>query len=76
IGNLASGATYTVTDTDTAILGQYANMGNVTGEYNGITVTDEDPSHYSGYKDVPTASPILLVMGLGSLLILYIRREQ
>ncbi|WP_049890919.1 DUF7507 domain-containing protein [Methanohalobium evestigatum] len=51
IGELAVGESTTVTNTSTAMEGQYANLGNVTGQYsNNITidVTDEDPSHYFG----------------------------
>ncbi|MBL8146378.1 MAG: DUF11 domain-containing protein, partial [Anaerolineae bacterium] len=49
---LAAGATMTCTASDsTPQLGQYANIGSVTGQsvVNGTVVTDEDPSHYFGY---------------------------
>jgi len=36
----------TCTGYGTAVAGQYANLGTVTGDYNGMTVTDSDPSHY------------------------------
>ncbi|SMH40639.1 DUF7507 domain-containing protein, partial [Methanohalophilus portucalensis] len=45
---LEPGEVWTYTATGTAGIGQYANIGNVTGEHNGDTVTDEDPSHYFG----------------------------
>ncbi|WP_259135340.1 beta strand repeat-containing protein [Methanosalsum natronophilum] len=48
IGDLPIGELVTVSATNTSIAGEYANIGTVTGEYNGITVTDEDPSHYFG----------------------------
>ncbi|MFP4655792.1 MAG: PPXXXP-CTERM sorting domain-containing protein, partial [Methanohalobium sp.] len=48
IGDLASGESTEVSDNGTAQEGQYANLGNVTGEYGDITVSDEDPSHYLG----------------------------
>jgi len=51
IGNLAAGATQTCNKTGTAVYGQYANMGTVTGKYNGTIVTDQDPSHYYGLPD-------------------------
>jgi hypothetical protein len=35
--------------TGTAVAGQYANLGTVTGKYGpAVTVTDNDPSHYFG----------------------------
>ncbi|WP_340818548.1 hypothetical protein [Methanolobus sp. WCC4] len=40
--------TWTYEAEGTAECGQYANMGNVTGDSGDITVTDEDPSHYFG----------------------------
>ncbi|MRR28947.1 hypothetical protein EG834_01115, partial [bacterium] len=40
----------TCTKTGTAVMGQYANMGTVTGTYGNTTVTDQDPSHYYGVK--------------------------
>ncbi|WP_094228276.1 DUF7507 domain-containing protein, partial [Methanolobus psychrotolerans] len=40
--------TWTYEVTGTAECGQYANMGNVTGDYGDVVVTDEDPSHYFG----------------------------
>jgi LPXTG-motif cell wall-anchored protein len=50
IGNLAIGATAKCEKTGTATLGQYANVGTVTGDYNQgeTTVKDTDPSHYLG----------------------------
>ncbi|WP_048815435.1 DUF7507 domain-containing protein [Methanosalsum zhilinae] len=77
IGNLGVGESTVVEDTGVAIEGQYVNMGNVTGEYNGIIVTDQDPSHYVGIpeKDVPSATPLLLVTGVGMLVMLFVRRE-
>ncbi len=50
IGDLASGASDTCTATGTAVLGQYANIGDASGEYaqGETTVSDTDPSHYWG----------------------------
>ncbi|MBP1909050.1 DUF11 domain-containing protein [Methanolobus bombayensis] len=45
---LAVGEVWTYEATGDAECGQYANEGNVTGDYNEVTVTDEDPSHYFG----------------------------
>ena len=42
------GETWTYEATGTAECGQYANLADVTGDYEEITVTDEDPSHYFG----------------------------
>ncbi|MDL9978791.1 DUF7507 domain-containing protein [Microbacterium sp. ASV49] len=60
-GPLAPGETFTCTATGTAMLGQYANLGTVTGtgpettDVNGGTVpgkkvTAENPSHYVGIE--------------------------
>jgi len=44
---LAVGESMTCTGNGTAVLGQYANIGSVTGTgTDGTVVTDEDPSHY------------------------------
>jgi hypothetical protein len=45
---LEAGESMTCTGSGVAEAGQYANMGTVTGEYNGETYTDTDPSHYFG----------------------------
>ncbi len=45
---LAAGESMTCTASGTAELVQYANLGTVTGSYGVVTVTDTDPSHYSG----------------------------
>ncbi|GLI39271.1 hypothetical protein GHYDROH2_27720 [Geobacter hydrogenophilus] len=50
IGPLAVGASQTCTKTGTAVMGQYVNMGTVTGTYGNTTVTDQNPSHYFGVK--------------------------
>lgn len=42
--------------------GQYANEAVVTGQYNGIPVSDSDPSHY--YVNPPTEVPALTPAGL------------
>ncbi len=50
--------------TGTATAGQYANIGNVTANYEDIQVSDEDPSHYYG-QGGPTgqiAQPELLAI--------------
>ena len=64
---------WTYTKTGTAQAGSYSNTGNVTGSYNGTSVTDSDPSSYfgaapaftiekltNGYdgKDILTGQPI------------------
>ncbi len=54
ISSLAAGASDTCTAMGGALEGQYDNIGTVTAEYNGTTVSDTDPSHYWG-----TAGPIL-----------------
>ncbi len=41
--------------TGKAVAGQYANIATVTGEYNGKTTKDSDPSHYFG-SDQPKPS--------------------
>lgn len=46
---LEVGESKTCTATGTAEVGQYSNIGLVTAEYNGIQVTDEDPSNYFGF---------------------------
>ncbi len=49
IASLAVGASATCTATGTAVTGQYANLGSVTGAPPvGANVTDTDPSHYFG----------------------------
>ena len=55
---LAVGESMTCTVIGTATLGQYANIGLVTGiAPNGATVEDEDPSHYIGFV-IPEAPMI------------------
>ena len=46
--------------------GQYENEATVTGEYNGMTVNDTDPSHY--YCSPPTDVPALTPTGLMGLI--------
>ncbi|MHC4442758.1 MAG: DUF7507 domain-containing protein [Planctomycetota bacterium] len=47
--NLAVGQSMTCTASGTAVAGQYANVGTVTGTApSGAQVTDSDPSHYFG----------------------------
>jgi hypothetical protein len=60
---LAAGEAMTCTGSGTATLGQYANLGTATGQYNGQTVQDTDPSHYLGVEQFvgefcPVAGPI------------------
>ncbi len=45
---LAVGESMTCTASGTATAGQYANVGTATGEGDGTSVTDSDPSHYFG----------------------------
>jgi LPXTG-motif cell wall-anchored protein len=45
----------TCTATGTAQLVNYANLGTVVGSYGSVTVTDKDPSHYSGVAVKGTA---------------------
>ena len=57
---LAVGESMSCTATGTAVLGQYANVGTVTGiAPDGSMVTDSDPSHYLG---VP-AEPVNVALG-------------
>jgi uncharacterized repeat protein (TIGR01451 family) len=44
---LSVGEVWTLEATGSASCGDYANIGTVTGDYNEITVSDEDPSHYN-----------------------------
>ena len=46
IGTMNPGATATCTAIGSAVIGQYANIGDVVGYYDGSQVTDDDPSHY------------------------------
>ncbi|MFY1113169.1 MAG: SdrD B-like domain-containing protein, partial [Methanosarcinaceae archaeon] len=48
IPELMPGDNQTCTATGTAEAGQYANLGNATGYYEDMPVSDEDPSHYFG----------------------------
>jgi hypothetical protein len=48
IASMAPGASQTCTATGIATVGQFKNWGVVTGLYNGVTVTDDDPDHYFG----------------------------
>jgi uncharacterized repeat protein (TIGR01451 family) len=72
-GLLDTNEVWTYTKTGTAKAGNYSNTGNVTGSYNGTSVTDSDPSSYfggapaftiekltNGYdgKDILTGQPI------------------
>jgi hypothetical protein len=45
---LGVGESMTGTASGVAVAGQYANLGTVTGQWNGHPVTDADPSHYFG----------------------------
>ena len=45
---LETGETWVYTATGTAILGLYNNIGTATGHYLDLTVSDTDPSSYSG----------------------------
>ncbi|MDD4497986.1 MAG: hypothetical protein PHV51_07560, partial [Methanosarcinaceae archaeon] len=45
---LEPGEVWTYNATGTAVSGQYANNGTATGDYNGFSVNDTDPSHYLG----------------------------
>lgn len=67
-GPLAPGASFTCVATGTAVLGQYANVGSVTGTgpattdvdgnaVAGETVTDADPSHYLGTVALAAVPP-------------------
>jgi hypothetical protein len=50
---LAVAETMTCTGSGIAVAGQYANIGTATGQYNGTTVHDSDPSHYYGGASPP-----------------------
>jgi len=55
---LAVDASMTCTASGIAIVGQYANLGSVSGNYQQTVVTDSDPSHYLGsQKSVEYCSP-------------------
>jgi hypothetical protein len=74
---LAPGETWTYTANGTAEFGQYVNNATATGEYEGETVEDSDPSHYYGEeKDVPTAHPLLTVSLIGMGIVLFLRRKE
>ena len=45
---LVPGESMTATGNGSAVTGQYQNVGTVTGEWQGFTVSDNDPSHYFG----------------------------
>jgi hypothetical protein len=47
-GELSAGETVSCSATSVAIAGQYGNFGDVIGTYEGVDVTDIDPSHYFG----------------------------
>jgi len=57
---LAVGESMTCTKNGTAQLGQYANVGSVTGtpQGGGTPVTDTDPSHYNGTPIPPPPASI------------------
>jgi uncharacterized repeat protein (TIGR01451 family) len=57
IASLAVGDSASCTASGTAMAGQYTNIGNVTGEYDGVTVYDEDPSNYYGDASPGTGTP-------------------
>ncbi len=46
---LQPGESMICTASGIAVAGQYRNVGNVTADANGRTVTDSDPSHYIGF---------------------------
>jgi len=48
INDLASGASTTCTHQGIATAGQYANVAEASGTFEGDTYTDSDPSHYFG----------------------------
>ncbi|ADE37024.1 DUF7507 domain-containing protein [Methanohalophilus mahii] len=74
---LEPGETWTYTANGTAEFGQYVNNATATGEYEGETVEDSDPSHYYGEeKDVPTAHPLLTVSLIGMGIVLFLRRKE
>ncbi|WP_440954487.1 DUF7507 domain-containing protein [Methanosarcina sp. Mfa9] len=57
IGSLDIGESTTCTATGTAMVGQYANNGTATGDYDGMTATDTDPSHYFGIDAPGVGTP-------------------
>ncbi|WMW23067.1 putative Ig domain-containing protein [Methanolobus mangrovi] len=68
----------------TAEYGLYTNEAQLTAEYNGLIVSDIDPSSYYGYipsddnnpiHEVPTAHPLVTASVLGFVLMLYMRRK-
>jgi uncharacterized repeat protein (TIGR01451 family) len=64
-------------------LGLYTSEAQLTAEYNGLMITDTDPSSYYGYvpsdgepiHDVPTAHPLITASVLGMVVVMYLRRE-
>ncbi|WP_408955245.1 hypothetical protein [Natroniella sp. ANB-PHB2] len=55
---LDPGESFTVDVTGTWAEGQQSNVATVTGEYEDITVTDDDPAHYVGVVEVEPAIQI------------------
>ena len=58
INSLAPGESATLTETGTATVGQYVNVGTAEAEYLSRTVTDSDSSHYFGVESVNLALDI------------------
>ncbi len=48
VGSLGAGESFTCSVMGTATVGQYANLGTVTGWYGQQELNDSDPSHYFG----------------------------
>ncbi|ADI74500.1 hypothetical protein Metev_1660 [Methanohalobium evestigatum Z-7303] len=48
IGELNVSESFNITNTTSAIKGQYVNIGNVTAEYQGTEINDSDFGHYFG----------------------------
>ena len=57
IDSLEPGESHTCYATGIVEPGQYANLGTVTGEYDDMTVSDTDPSHYYGVMAPGTGTP-------------------
>ena len=72
-GVMEPGEVWTYKAIGSATEGQYSNVAEVTGQYNGFTVSDEDSSHYKG---VPTATPLLVVGLLGFAVVAFMRKEE
>ncbi|WP_319507601.1 SdrD B-like domain-containing protein [uncultured Methanolobus sp.] len=70
---------------DVAEYGHYVNTANVTAQFDGFVVSDEDVGEYYGYEPgdsgwepnaVPTAGPIITALLLGVFMVLLLKRDK